>query len=400
MASIHYYTEAERKKKYLILLTFTFNHYRLRLSTGIHVPVKAWDQKAQKAKPIEDFQDENKRLRQIESFLLDEYDEQFPPGTDYPSEIVRQKAEEIKRAFQVFSGKRVGQDNTVTIFQYIDDFKECYKNKLSHNYLKHYTSLKTHLLNFEKESGFQITFESIGKEFYNRFTDYMRLKGKKINTIGANLRRLKRLMNEALEDKLTENTGHRGKNFRVLNEDVDAIYLTEEEIKAYWELNLVDERYRQIRDLFVLHCYTGLRHSDWYKVSPDNIRNGNLHILTQKTKEPVVIPLHPMVQEILVKYCNNLPTPSNSEVNRVLKIIAEYAKINNLGGVAISKWSQITCHTARRSFATNAYLGGIPMYSVMQITGHKKTETFLRYIRVSKLENAMKLKEHPFFRGK
>jgi len=33
----------------------------------------------------------------------------------------------------------------------------------------------------------------------------------------------------------------------------------------------------------------------------------------------------------------------------------------------------------------------------MQITGHHTTESFLKYIKVTKLETAKKLKEHPFF---
>ena len=36
----------------------------------------------------------------------------------------------------------------------------------------------------------------------------------------------------------------------------------------------------------------------------------------------------------------------------------------------------------------------------MKITGHRKEETFLKYIKVSAEENADMLKEHPFFGGK
>jgi hypothetical protein len=47
---------------------------------------------------------------------------------------------------------------------------------------------------------------------------------------------------------------------------------------------------------------------------------------------------------------------------------------------------------------TNFYLAGIPIRDIMQITGYKTTESFLKYIRVTKLETAEKLKDHPFFR--
>ncbi len=57
----------------------------------------------------------------------------------------------------------------------------------------------------------------------------------------------------------------------------------------------------------------------------------------------------------------------------------------------------ITVHTARRSFATNAYLQNVPTISIMKITGHKTEKSFLKYIKISQEDNANKLIAHPFF---
>ena len=57
----------------------------------------------------------------------------------------------------------------------------------------------------------------------------------------------------------------------------------------------------------------------------------------------------------------------------------------------------ITFHTARRSFATNAYLAGLPPISIMKITGHKTESSFMKYIKISEKENAIQLKGHEFF---
>jgi hypothetical protein len=51
-------------------------------------------------------------------------------------------------------------------------------------------------------------------------------------------------------------------------------------------------------------------------------------------------------------------------------------------------------HTARRSFATNFYLQGFPTIDLMRITGHKTEPSFLKYIRVTKLDTAKRLSEH------
>ena len=73
----------------------------------------------------------------------------------------------------------------------------------------------------------------------------------------------------------------------------------------------------------------------------------------------------------------------------------------NVGGrnteVVLPKYQLVSSHTARRSFATNAYKAGVPTIAIMKITGHKLESTFLKYIRVSAEENAELLSNHPFF---
>ena len=62
------------------------------------------------------------------------------------------------------------------------------------------------------------------------------------------------------------------------------------------------------------------------------------------------------------------------------------------------KFELITTHTARRSFATNAYLQNVPTISIMKITGHRTEKSFLKYIKISQEDNANKLVGHPFFK--
>ena len=66
-------------------------------------------------------------------------------------------------------------------------------------------------------------------------------------------------------------------------------------------------------------------------------------------------------------------------------------------GQVIEKYNLVTSHTARRSFATNAFLAGVPTLSIMKITGHKTEASFMRYIKMSAKDNAIKMQQHPFF---
>ena len=397
MASVKFYQHKESNGKTLILLTFTFNHERLRLSTGLSIPVKAWDNDDQKAKPLKDFAEFNKSLRETTNFLLDKYSELFPSELTFTNAEVKRKAIELKDSYRVFAGRKEGKQTSKTsLLSFIGIYQERYKNKLNAAHLVHYNGLKKHLEDFQEKKKFTIEFYTIGKDFYIKFTDYLKELGLKPNTIGSHIKRVKRLMNEANEDKLTTNLDHQKRDFKVITEEVDTVYLTENEIKALYEMPLEIPAKRKIRDIFILNCYTGLRHSDWSKVSIENIHEGKLYVRTQKTNEPVIIPIKPLVAEILERY-GTIQVPSLQKTNDAIRWIGEKAHDNKLGNGNQNKWLEIRTHTVRRSFATNAYLAGIPMRDIMQITGHRTTESFLKYIRVTKLETAEKLKDHPFF---
>ena len=95
-------------------------------------------------------------------------------------------------------------------------------------------------------------------------------------------------------------------------------------------------------------------------------------------------------------------------MNKYLKEICQLAGLDEKVRLAITrgglrvdktfrKYELVTVHTARRSFATNMFLAGVPSISIMKITGHRTEKAFLRYIRISQEDNARKLAEHPYF---
>ena len=57
------------------------------------------------------------------------------------------------------------------------------------------------------------------------------------------------------------------------------------------------------------------------------------------------------------------------------------------------KWEKVTTHTARRSFCTNMYLIGVPIPTIMAISGHKTEKSFRMYIKASREEHAQIMKK-------
>ena len=73
--------------------------------------------------------------------------------------------------------------------------------------------------------------------------------------------------------------------------------------------------------------------------------------------------------------------------------ISEHISLSRVkGGQSVIKRGEkhqfLMNHTARRSFATNMYLRGVPSISIMAITGHTTEANFLKYIKVDKLQHA------------
>ena len=79
----------------------------------------------------------------------------------------------------------------------------------------------------------------------------------------------------------------------------------------------------RVRDLFLVGCYTGLRFSDFSRLTPKNIADGFIEIEQSKTGDSVVIPVHSVIKKIIKKYNGLPPTISNQKFNTYLKDICE-----------------------------------------------------------------------------
>lgn len=263
--------------------------------------------------------------------------------------------------------------------------------------LTKYRIVRDHLRNFCKAKKYPLDFNTVDTAFYQRFMAYL-VKDRRLskNSVGQYIRTLKTWLNTA-QDEIPQALPHyRSRKFKALSEPTRKVYLTAQELHDLFHLDLSGKRrLEQVRDLFIVGAWTGLRFSDWASVTPEQVDGHRIRIeATQKTKAPVTIPLHSCVRAILTKYGNVLPPViSNQKTNDYLKEIA--AMVPRLQAIAngIPKAEQITTHTARRSFASNAfrgdgYTGPVPVSAIMAITGHRTETAFRTYICLNPEEHA------------
>lgn len=416
MKTNFYLKDGKTSTETRILLFVSWNNLRIKVATKYSISPTLWNKKKQL--PSNYLTDKNSEKIKIDlekiSKSVHNYFKEFEAENKGEQPNILQCKQAVENIIEPKEQKQKNYTNNFLEFieSFIHDSKvkpnTTTKKIISSNTLRNYKQTQTKLLEYMKKKNIRIlTFDSITLNFYYDFVEYLRNDLMLANnTLGSLIKNIKVFMNEAYEMGLHNNLEFKKKRFVVPSESTDTVYLDEEELQTLFELDLSQNpRLEKVRDLFLIGCHTGLRFSDFTRLRPENIDNDFIEIETQKTGKSVVIPIHDVVKEILLKYKNNLPKAiSNQKMNSYLKEIAKLSDFNESttksytkGGQKISrtfsKFDLVTTHTARRSFATNTYKMGVPAITIMQITGHLTEKAFLRYIRLTPREHAEKLRE-------
>lgn len=404
--------EPKSNDKTLVYLFYNFNNQRLKFSTGEKITPKFWNPLKQKAKETNQFPEYsefNQRLKNIETSVNNSYRKLLNDGRKInPTTLKAELLKDLKDD-EVFTKE-------INFTSWIQDEIEIMKSDKKTGSIKVYNTMLTHLKDFSKVYNYPLSFDSITLEFYEKFKKYLiKDKGLLTNTFSKNLKTLKMFLNIASEKGINTNYAYKGRLFKAPLENVEHIYLTTDELNKIYQFDFKEKKYLdRVRDLFLIGCHTGLRFSDFTQLRPENLSSHGsgyvFNVLTKKTNQKVVVPIKPTVKEIWDKYEGILPRAiSNQKMNDYLKEIGELVGINKIITIKqksgndvrerkCEKYKLITTHTARRSFATNAYLNDIPSISIMQLTGHRTESSFMKYIKVSQERNAEKLSDHPFFK--
>lgn len=381
MASLRYNLKRANGRRSAIVAIVRHKKQTMKVPTGVSVEPARWDNKRQQVRPIgAEAKAMNSALQKLRDKILSVVlnlgrlpgkDELLPKTTDIF------KAIEVQRQRMVSLGK-------------------------SPSSAQSYKTLATNLTRFHKERGrTETSLHEIGEAYITNFTAFLISRSHADSHTG----KMTGLLRTVLRRNKVKTDWQESESITVRYPD--AIYLDESELQALRELDLTENRrHALVRDVFLAACYTGQRYSDLNQIASDR---GFCSITQQKTGEKVLIPLKPELENILARYPEGrLPIPSNQEINKIIKPVCKLAGITDIAILNIYRGGQkemisaprhefVTCHTARRSFATNAILAGLPTEVVMKFTGHRSYQQFQRYIRASQQDIARQFKGHPFF---
>ena len=176
----------------------------------------------------------------------------------------------------------------------------------------------------------------------------------------------------------------------------EQIALTEEEIDRIEHYEPQTESERHIKAQFLCEVYCLARSSDIKRMTDDNIRDGYITYVSQKTKVSTSVPLH----RNFLKYFHECGKEySRVQYNRVMKRICQRVgicdemKIYYHGQLRkVKRYELVGSHTARRSGITALALRGVPLSVIQKLANHTDAKMTSRYVVVEpkKLEeNAM-----------
>ncbi|RZK26960.1 MAG: site-specific integrase [Flavobacterium sp.] len=346
----------------------TYLHKRYEFATGFFINPKFWDSKVQETKPhMEANVFINNQLTLIknkinQSFLLLQLKAKAFDVNDIYLQYMGEVPKEEKTIRQIFKihneqvEKLIGKDYVKsTLLKFIQ----------ASDLIKEFIRFK-----FNKQD---YSFKDLDLKFVQDYEFYLKTE-KNLSQVTANkmVQRFRKMVKIAIGE------GYINRDpfvlYKVRRTKKQIVYLTPEELERLYNHVFTQPRLRQVNDMFVFCCYTGLAFNEMSKLKKINIIEGFdghkwIKMVREKTNKEIAVPLLPRALEIIEKYSmvsnsdRALPSISNPTFNSYLKEIA--------GIVGIEK--NLTHHIARKTFATTVLLyNDVPMEIVSELLGHSK----------------------------
>jgi integrase/recombinase XerD len=402
----------DSKGKRQLFMFASYNGRVLRYYTKERVAVEDWNaEKERFRKSYEGYQQANMYLDALIDSCKSSYREWMSKGIIPTYDM-------LKSDMRATNGSRLGKDKglarkeeqtkdmgAVSMFKRLIEGKR--RERTTSNTIRNYNTTLNKILEFERCGGKLnlLKWKQSFQEFKSFLVDVCNHQPSTIDCITKHMRELVKLANE--EGLVISNKGM--SQFRI---EGDVIYLERRELLAI-ESAEIPVSLERVRDCFLFACYTGLRYSDLKKVQKHNVvdmgSHKNIVVTMDKSlsithaSSTAIVPINDKALLIIEKYQDPnrkqlLPTYSNQKMNELIKVVCLHAGITNMIEIVtynkleptieiVEKYTQVTCHTARHTFATLALESGIDAVIVQKLLGHKKIETTLKYLKLKGNKN-------------
>lgn len=224
-----------------------------------------------------------------------------------------------------------------------------------------------------------LTLGGIDYAFLVQFEKFLEKKGLGTNTIAKHLCHLRSFYNEAIKEGLVQAASSPFIKYRIKTVESRHVFLLPEELKKLENLSgeISCATLCHALDAFLFCCYTGLRYSDFVRLSEENIicpdkSDAWLVFKSQKTGTETQVPLYLLFQgkalEILKRYPEKerfFRLKPNPDINKDLIRLGKLAGIDK----------HFSFHSARHTNATLLIYSGAKLTTVQKLLGHRSIKT-------------------------
>ena len=168
-----------------------------------------------------------------------------------------------------------------------------------------------------------------------------------------------------------------------------ALFFTKPEVEQMYEAGVSVFHRKDIADLTLIASYSGARQGELLKLkrrdvdfSLNTIHIGGLPDVKTKAANYRAVPIHDRLRNLLDEKCSQLATNDLvfgndwSDKDQLLRAFKKLVKF-------INKDDGYVFHCLRHSFGTWCAEAGVPVRTIMDLMGHKRIETTLRYAKTT-----------------
>lgn len=275
------------------------------------------------------------------------------------------------------------------------------------------------------------TWQQIDRRFAGRFISFLE-DNYNVTSQNKHIGNMKAIINFSYSDELHDNDRavkfFQKKRAKAGSKATD-IWLSENELDALYAMKINEKRDAEVRDVFLVGCYTCQRVSDYRAIPKDAIQLTDkktlvINLIQQKTGARVCIPvIGTNLKSILEKYDYKLPEVGDQFLNKRIKIILKELadtvpslkkkvpvlikrgkggvlpdettiEKDKSGNAVKPRYECVTSHTARRTGITRLYNTDLfTDFEMMAISGHRDVKVFRDYIKLSAEEMADRISE-------
>ena len=328
---------------------------------------------------------------------------------------------EQKYAEQVMEFSTMQRDYTATtLVETVDNSSKCktvndlflhhIKQLMNENRLGYALSVRQVYTSLIKYKGnLDFFFTEIDITWLKGYESWLRKQDLSENTIGIRFRTLRMIYNLAISEGLVKSDSYPFKKYKVskLHKVTAKRAITKKEIKKIMSYDTSSACFSKklAVDIFSFsYLMGGINFTDIAMLTQENIEDGKLIYIRQKTKKTIVLPLLPQANEIIDKYKdskrkylfpildNKKRTPMQTK-DRITDVIASTNYHLKTIGESLGIALKITTYVARHSYATVLKRAGVSTSVICESLGHSSeriTQIYLDSFDNEQMNKAMK----------